>query len=191
MSQMAYGSSAAFGPACGKCFKFTLLNTFLSTPPFFPPSETSLVAKITDMCPLSDDGWCSGTESKVNEYVPPAHPASVILDNAGRAIESISTSRIPQKPSQTTSFRPMCPCMDMRCNVSSFKVTITTDVNRTLESGTSAMNKSHVQETGRVQETRWPWEVTLVLVRRALVVPAIQRYLCCPRRAFTLFQTCV
>ncbi|KAF7376286.1 Expansin-like EG45 domain-containing protein [Mycena sanguinolenta] len=36
MSQMAYGSSTAYGPACGKCFNLTLLNTYTSTPPFFP-----------------------------------------------------------------------------------------------------------------------------------------------------------
>ncbi|KAH9910579.1 hypothetical protein B0H21DRAFT_775311 [Amylocystis lapponica] len=39
MSQLAYGSSTAYGPGCGKCFKLTLLNTFLSEPrSILPPS---------------------------------------------------------------------------------------------------------------------------------------------------------
>ncbi|KAF8894017.1 RlpA-like double-psi beta-barrel-protein domain-containing protein-containing protein [Infundibulicybe gibba] len=66
LSQMAYGSSRAYGPACGKCFNLTLMNTFLSNPPFYPPTPKSLVIKITDLCPLSKNGWCSATESKPN-----------------------------------------------------------------------------------------------------------------------------
>jgi len=66
LSQMAYGSSNSYGPACGKCFKLTLLNTFLSDPPFYPPKPTSIVVKITDLCPLSEDGWCSGMVNKTN-----------------------------------------------------------------------------------------------------------------------------
>ena len=65
LSQMAYGSSANYGPACGRCFNLTLLNTFLSSPPFYPPSK-SIVIKVTDLCPLSESGWCSGTETKTN-----------------------------------------------------------------------------------------------------------------------------
>ncbi|KZT10946.1 uncharacterized protein LAESUDRAFT_721360 [Laetiporus sulphureus 93-53] len=66
MSQMAYGSSAAYGPACGRCFKITLLNTFLSDPPFYPAVKNSVVAKITDLCPADGDDWCSATATKPN-----------------------------------------------------------------------------------------------------------------------------
>ncbi|RDB25131.1 hypothetical protein Hypma_007748 [Hypsizygus marmoreus] len=66
LSQMAYGSSRAYGPACGKCFNLTLLNPVIATPPFIPPVTKSIVVKITDLCPLSANGWCSGTESKPN-----------------------------------------------------------------------------------------------------------------------------
>jgi hypothetical protein len=66
MSQMAYGSSTSYGPACGKCFKLTLLNTFLSDPPFYPPESKSIVIKVTDLCPLSGTGWCNGTEHGPN-----------------------------------------------------------------------------------------------------------------------------
>ncbi|KAF7361749.1 Expansin-like EG45 domain-containing protein [Mycena venus] len=66
MSQMAYGSSTAFGPACGKCFNLTLLNTYIPDPPFFPNVVKSIVIKVTDLCPLSETGWCSGTQTKKN-----------------------------------------------------------------------------------------------------------------------------
>ena len=61
LNQMAYGSSTSYGPACGRCFKLTLLNTFLSNPPFYPTETKSVVIKITDLCPLSTTGWCNGT----------------------------------------------------------------------------------------------------------------------------------
>ncbi|KAI0281047.1 RlpA-like double-psi beta-barrel-protein domain-containing protein-containing protein [Russula aff. rugulosa BPL654] len=64
LNQMAYGSSTAYGPSCGRCFKLTLLNTFLSHPPFHPPVTKSLVVKITDLCPLG--GWCNGTVNGPN-----------------------------------------------------------------------------------------------------------------------------
>ncbi|KAA1474032.1 hypothetical protein DENSPDRAFT_780689 [Dentipellis sp. KUC8613] len=66
LNQMAFGSSTAYGPACGRCFKLTLLNTFLSDPPFFPPQQKSLVVKVTDLCPLSTTGWCNATTSGPN-----------------------------------------------------------------------------------------------------------------------------
>jgi len=66
LSQMAYGSSTAYGPGCGRCFLLTLLNTYTSDPPFFPTVTKSIVVKVTDLCPLSQAGWCSGTENKTN-----------------------------------------------------------------------------------------------------------------------------
>ncbi|KAJ7076333.1 RlpA-like double-psi beta-barrel-protein domain-containing protein-containing protein [Mycena belliarum] len=66
MSQMAYGSSNAFGPACGKCFNLTLLNSYTGSPPFLPSVVKSIVIKVTDLCPLSEAGWCSGTKTKKN-----------------------------------------------------------------------------------------------------------------------------
>ncbi|TDL25923.1 hypothetical protein BD410DRAFT_783914 [Rickenella mellea] len=66
LSQMAFGSSTAYGPACGRCFNLTLLNTFLSDPPFYPSVVKSVVIKVTDLCPISSD-WCTATESKPNQ----------------------------------------------------------------------------------------------------------------------------
>lgn len=83
LSQMAYGSSTSYGifctvdvrewlsydalgPACGRCFNLTLLNPVIATPPFFPSVVKFIVVKITDLCPLSQTGWCSGTTSKPN-----------------------------------------------------------------------------------------------------------------------------
>lgn len=68
MSQMAYGSSSAYGASCGRCFNLTLLNTFLSTPPFFPNVTNSVVVKVTDKCPVSAH-WCSAMQGKPNQYV--------------------------------------------------------------------------------------------------------------------------
>ncbi|THH04558.1 hypothetical protein EW145_g5436 [Phellinidium pouzarii] len=65
LSQLAYGSSTAFGPGCGRCFNLTLLNTFLSDPPFFPNITKSVVVKITDLCPFIST-WCSATQNKPN-----------------------------------------------------------------------------------------------------------------------------
>ncbi|KAK0212821.1 RlpA-like double-psi beta-barrel-protein domain-containing protein-containing protein [Desarmillaria ectypa] len=69
LSQMAYGSSTAYGPGCGKCFNLTLLNSWTSTPPFYPSVTKHIVVKVTDLCPLSGNGWCSATESKPNPSV--------------------------------------------------------------------------------------------------------------------------
>ncbi|KAH7108089.1 RlpA-like double-psi beta-barrel-protein domain-containing protein-containing protein [Auriculariales sp. MPI-PUGE-AT-0066] len=66
LSQLAYGSAQAFGPGCGKCFKLTLVNTFLSTPPYYPPQEKSLVVKVTDLCPIWSD-WCTATQDEPNK----------------------------------------------------------------------------------------------------------------------------
>jgi hypothetical protein len=66
MNQMAYGSSTSYGPACGQCFNLTLLNSFLSNPPFYPNVTKSVVIKVTDLCPLSHSGWCNATTSGPN-----------------------------------------------------------------------------------------------------------------------------
>ena len=65
LSQLAYGSSRAFGPACGRCFNLTLLNTFLSSPPFYPNVTKSVVVKVTDLCPFISE-WCTATKEKAN-----------------------------------------------------------------------------------------------------------------------------
>jgi len=65
LSQLAYGSTASYGPGCGRCFKLALLNTFLSTPEFFPQTMKSIVVKITDLCPGST--WCGATPNKPNQ----------------------------------------------------------------------------------------------------------------------------
>ena len=66
LNQMAFGSSTNYGPACGRCFKLTLLNTFLSNPPFYPTVKKSVVVKLTDLCPLSKSGWCNATVNGPN-----------------------------------------------------------------------------------------------------------------------------
>jgi len=66
LSQMAFGSSKAFGPGCGQCFNLTLLNTFLSKPPFYPNVTKSVVVKVTDLCPIVSD-WCTATQKKPNQ----------------------------------------------------------------------------------------------------------------------------
>lgn len=68
LNQMAYGSSTAYGPSCGRCFNLTLLNTFLSDPPFFPNVTKSVVVKVTDLCPLGGQ-WCSATPNRANRCV--------------------------------------------------------------------------------------------------------------------------
>ncbi|THH12897.1 hypothetical protein EW146_g7265 [Bondarzewia mesenterica] len=86
LNQMAYGSSTAYGPSCGRCFSLTLLNTFLSDPPFYPSEAKSLIIKVTDLCPLSITGWCNATASDPNaagNYLnfDLAYPSSSIPDN--------------------------------------------------------------------------------------------------------------
>ncbi|GLB37572.1 hypothetical protein LshimejAT787_0406230 [Lyophyllum shimeji] len=86
LSQMAYGSSRAYGPACGKCFNLTLLNPVMVDPPFYPNVTKHVVIKITDLCPLSKDGWCSGTKNKPNsagQYLnfDLAYPSQAIPDD--------------------------------------------------------------------------------------------------------------
>ena len=67
MSQMAFGSSTAYGPGCGRCFNLTLLNTYAPDPPFFPTMTKSVVIKVTDLCPLGGNGWCSATANHPNQ----------------------------------------------------------------------------------------------------------------------------
>ncbi|KAH9978926.1 RlpA-like double-psi beta-barrel-protein domain-containing protein-containing protein [Lactifluus volemus] len=66
LNAMAFGSRTGYGPACGRCFELTLLNSFLSNPPFYPTTKKSVVIKITDLCPLSTTGWCNATTSGPN-----------------------------------------------------------------------------------------------------------------------------
>lgn len=83
LSQMAYGSSTDYGkyprkraffcfssretgPACGKCFQLTLLNPVIANPPFKPNVTKSIVVKIIDLCPFSEDGLCGATAQKPN-----------------------------------------------------------------------------------------------------------------------------
>ncbi|EPQ57324.1 hypothetical protein GLOTRDRAFT_58604 [Gloeophyllum trabeum ATCC 11539] len=86
MSQYAFGSSTSYGPGCGRCFNLTLLNTFMSNPPFYPSVTKSVVVKVTDLCPLGGAGWCSATANKPNAggaYInfDLMYPSSAIPDN--------------------------------------------------------------------------------------------------------------
>ncbi|KAG8690198.1 hypothetical protein FRC11_013223 [Ceratobasidium sp. 423] len=67
LSSLAYGSdgTVGFGSSCGRCFNLTLLNTFLSSPPFYPNPAKSVVVKVTDLCPAISQ-WCDATEKKPN-----------------------------------------------------------------------------------------------------------------------------
>ncbi|KAI0645654.1 RlpA-like double-psi beta-barrel-protein domain-containing protein-containing protein [Trametes meyenii] len=67
MSQYAFGSSTAYGPGCGRCFKITLLDTYLPDPPFIPNVTKSVVIKVTDLCPAGGNGWCSAKPGKPNQ----------------------------------------------------------------------------------------------------------------------------
>ncbi|BGO99473.1 RlpA-like double-psi beta-barrel-containing protein domain-containing protein [Rhodotorula toruloides] len=76
LSQAAYGSSLASGPACGQCFNLTLLETFGATPEWVPTDQqrrnASVVVKIADKCPAPplydpDKTWCGATASKPNK----------------------------------------------------------------------------------------------------------------------------
>ncbi|PFH53842.1 hypothetical protein AMATHDRAFT_187285 [Amanita thiersii Skay4041] len=66
LSQFAYGSNTSYGPACGKCFKLTLIDPVVANPPFTPSVTKSIVVKITDLCPFSAESWCGGTPSEPN-----------------------------------------------------------------------------------------------------------------------------
>ncbi|GJN89124.1 hypothetical protein Rhopal_002098-T1 [Rhodotorula paludigena] len=75
LSQAAYGSALASGPACGQCFNLTLTETLLADPPWVLNEEqrrnASIVVKITDKCPAPrgekpGNGWCGATGSQAN-----------------------------------------------------------------------------------------------------------------------------
>ncbi|KIM31512.1 hypothetical protein M408DRAFT_260895 [Serendipita vermifera MAFF 305830] len=67
LSSLAFGSTQNFGPGCGACYRLKPLNTFLSTPPYYPPESElqSIVVKITDLCPTWS-AWCEATPTQPN-----------------------------------------------------------------------------------------------------------------------------
>ncbi|GAA5987966.1 hypothetical protein JCM5350_007838 [Sporobolomyces pararoseus] len=74
LSQAAYGSSIASGPACGQCFNLTLRETFRAVPTWVLSEEqkVSTVVKIVDKCPAvkgeqPGKGWCGATSEKPNK----------------------------------------------------------------------------------------------------------------------------
>jgi hypothetical protein len=90
LNQMAFGSSNNYGPSCGRCFKLTLLNTFLSHPPFYPTVTKSVVVKVTDLCPLSTTGWCNATTKGPNSSVIPCRRCTCAYGET-TVLEAIST----------------------------------------------------------------------------------------------------
>ncbi|PVF96755.1 hypothetical protein CPB86DRAFT_786686 [Serendipita vermifera] len=68
LSALAFGSTQTYGPGCGACYRLKPLNTFLSTPSFYPPEEDlrDIVVKITDLCPTWS-AWCEATADEPNE----------------------------------------------------------------------------------------------------------------------------
>ncbi|GAA5829077.1 hypothetical protein JCM5353_000888 [Sporobolomyces roseus] len=74
LSQAAYGSSVASGPACGMCFNLTLQETFGAVPTWILSEEqqVSVVVKIVDKCPAvkgqsPGKGWCGATNKRPNK----------------------------------------------------------------------------------------------------------------------------
>jgi len=64
LSMLAFGSSTAYGPSCGRCMNLTLVNSVYSDPPYYPNPTKSIVVKITDLCP--GPGLCGATEGNPN-----------------------------------------------------------------------------------------------------------------------------
>ncbi|GAA5836193.1 hypothetical protein JCM3766R1_001991 [Sporobolomyces carnicolor] len=74
LSQSAYGSSVASGPACGMCFKLTLKETYGAVPTWTltADQQVSVVVKVVDKCPAvkgqsPSKGWCGATADKPNK----------------------------------------------------------------------------------------------------------------------------
>ncbi|UZJ57480.1 hypothetical protein CBS101457_006800 [Exobasidium rhododendri] len=78
INDLAYGSSNSYGPACGQCYRLTLISTPFSPPPpegngvvfnsfaddtSDKPTAPTVVVKVTDACPLGGE-WCSQTVQK-------------------------------------------------------------------------------------------------------------------------------
>ncbi|KAF8210454.1 hypothetical protein K438DRAFT_1809737 [Mycena galopus ATCC 62051] len=89
---MAYGSSTAF------VLQHYPAKHYIPDPPFFPNVVKSIVIKVTDLCPLSTDGWCDGTQTKKNpggQYInfDLAYPSSAIPDDFFPSNESFQVTR--------------------------------------------------------------------------------------------------
>ena len=130
---MAYGSSQNYGPGCGRCFKLTLLNSYTASPPFFPDTHPSVVVKVTDLGPLSQNGWCSATENKTNPYVASAMYFSFLMwlkhyAVAGAVNTLILILHTPHLRSRIISSPPMKSYTDIR-QVSPFLCTTMLSVN--------------------------------------------------------------
>ncbi|EKM80667.1 hypothetical protein AGABI1DRAFT_126718 [Agaricus bisporus var. burnettii JB137-S8] len=90
---MAFGSSTAYGPACGQCFQLTLQNPVIANPPFHPAPK-SITVKITDLCPFTQGGWCGATTDEPNAgdaYLnfDLAYPSDAIPDDFFPSDESL------------------------------------------------------------------------------------------------------
>jgi len=88
LNQMAYGSSTSYGPACGQCFKLTLVDAFTANPPFYPNTTNSVVVKITDLCPLSKSGWLMRRRP---DPMPVADISTLILPGRLRQSRTVSS----------------------------------------------------------------------------------------------------
>jgi hypothetical protein len=84
LSRAAYGSLLSFGPACGACYRLTLLSTPLSPPP--PAGDgyvldaaqqrrASVVVKVTDVCPGDGSGtdYCAAQAARPNAQGAEVH----------------------------------------------------------------------------------------------------------------------
>ncbi|KAG0142297.1 hypothetical protein CROQUDRAFT_50492 [Cronartium quercuum f. sp. fusiforme G11] len=80
ISALAYSGTSSqtlgAGPACGRCFKITLISAHTATPPFIladrPDKPTpSVVVKIVDKCPSPT--YCAATETTKNSLSRTVH----------------------------------------------------------------------------------------------------------------------
>ena len=84
VNELAFGANDAAGGACGRCFKISL-NYDPYTPSYAGPFGNSIVVKVNDLCPASNNNmWCGQRVSKpLNSYGVPmqcvAHTFPFIL----------------------------------------------------------------------------------------------------------------
>jgi len=74
VNELAFGANEAAGGACGRCFRITP-NYDPYTPSYAGPFGNSIVVKVNDLCPASNNNqWCGQRVSKpLNSYGVPMH----------------------------------------------------------------------------------------------------------------------
>jgi hypothetical protein len=68
VNELAFGANEAAGGACGRCFRITP-NYDPYTPSYAGPFGNSIVVKVNDLCPASNNNqWCGQRVSKPLNY---------------------------------------------------------------------------------------------------------------------------